>query len=572
VPAAAASANGVSPKERSDTVTPEYAARRPTETVLYGIVRDHLETFLAHARETYDRGLPKYVEHAFRAYLECGVFAHGFIRFHCDGCRRDLLVAFSCQGRGVCPSCAARRMANSAAHHVDRILPAVPLRQYVLSLPFELRRLAAFRADVARALGRIFIDAVAFEQKREAGPAGSQHLVANHLQRFGGSLNLNLHYHAIVADGVFAKDADGRVHFHGLAPPSEELLDRVVLRVRDRALRWLRKHRILDDRPAEDRGNETPERGALDACGDIALRGGALTNLDGRQAKGVRGERGEQDDDARFETRPRGSFTAELDGFNLHAAVRIEARDDVGRERLVRYCARPCFALDRLSVLADGRVAYRVKYAGRRGTHRVMTPIEFLARLAALVAPPRYPLVRYHGVIAPHSKWRSAVVPKPPPKARTHDHPTEPAASNGTAAPKATTPPKAVPSRAASQGAPPAAAAGPLATMSSGAGGVASVAAATSSSARAAAGVAAVLPLPAGVEITDVGISVRHLDRLLGGLLLATAPRLDWAKLLRRTFAIDALRCGHCGGRLRLLAAITKPASLCFPPSHRSGP
>jgi hypothetical protein len=79
----------------------------------------------------------------------------------------------------------------------------------------------------------------------------------------------------------------------------------------------------------------------------------------------------------------------------------------------------------------------------------------------------------------------------------------------------------------------------------------------TPSGARRAAEVAAVVPLPAGVEITDFGISVRHLDRLLGGLLLATAPRLDWAKLIRRTLAIDALRCGHCGGRLRLLAAIT---------------
>ena len=52
--------------------------------------------------------------------------------------------------------------------------------------------------------------------------------------------------------------------------------------------------------------------------------------------------------------------------------MRIEADDDEGRERLVRYCARPCFALDRLSMLRDGRVAYRVKHAGRGGTHRVI--------------------------------------------------------------------------------------------------------------------------------------------------------------------------------------------------------
>jgi hypothetical protein len=63
------------------------------------------------------------------------------------------------------------------------------------------------------------------------------------------------------------------------------------------------------------------------------------------------------------------------------------------------------------------------------------------------------------------------------------------------------------------------------------------------------------------VVITDFGISVRHMDRLLHGLLLATAPRVEWAKLMRRTFAIDVLRCARCGGRLRLLAAITDRAT-----------
>ena len=63
------------------------------------------------------------------------------------------------------------------------------------------------------------------------------------------------------------------------------------------------------------------------------------------------------------------------------------------------------------------------------------------------------------------------------------------------------------------------------------------------------------------MAITNFGISVRHLNRLLGGLLLATAPRIEGAKLMRRTFAIDVLRCTHCGGRLRLRAAITDKAT-----------
>jgi hypothetical protein len=110
-------------------LAPAYAPRRPAETVLYGLVRQHLESFLAYSREHYEAGLPRYVEQELRAYLKCGVFSEGFTRCHCDTCGHDLLVAFSCHGRTVCPSCTGRRMANGAAHLVDRVLPDVPVRQ-----------------------------------------------------------------------------------------------------------------------------------------------------------------------------------------------------------------------------------------------------------------------------------------------------------------------------------------------------------------------------------------------------------------------------------------------------------
>jgi hypothetical protein len=189
-----------------------------------------------------------------------------------------------------------------------------------------------------------------------------------------------------------------------------------VQRIRGRALRWLRKRGLIDERPTEERSNEAPERSALDACAEVALRGGGLVRIEeGAVTEDDGGE-------GRFEPKRHGPLTAELDGFNVQAAVRIEAYDDEGRERLVRYCARPCFALERLSVLRDGRVAYQVKYPRRKGTHRVMTPVAFLARLAALVPPPRYPLLRYHGVLAPHAKRRGVVVPKAPRRACEGEH------------------------------------------------------------------------------------------------------------------------------------------------------
>ena len=84
-------------------------------------------------------GVPVWVERDFRAYLRCGILAHGFARARCADCRHEFLVAFSCKGRGVCPSCNARRMVETAAHLTDNVLPALPVRQWVLSVPKRLR-------------------------------------------------------------------------------------------------------------------------------------------------------------------------------------------------------------------------------------------------------------------------------------------------------------------------------------------------------------------------------------------------------------------------------------------------
>ncbi len=112
-----------------------YRRRRPERTALYTIVQHHLETWLARTREADPDGEPvsPYVERELRQYLECGILAHGFARAHCPECGHDFLVAFSYKGRGVCPSCTTRRMAETAAHLVDHVFPQVPVRQWVMT-------------------------------------------------------------------------------------------------------------------------------------------------------------------------------------------------------------------------------------------------------------------------------------------------------------------------------------------------------------------------------------------------------------------------------------------------------
>ncbi|WP_222595369.1 transposase, partial [Corallococcus exiguus] len=115
-----------------------YRRRQPEGTVLYEAVRENLATLLAEASDV-GRGLPRYVERDFARYLECGVLVHGFARVRCESCKDELLVAFSCKGRGVCPSCNAKRAQVTAVHLVERVLPHVPYRQWTLSFPHRVR-------------------------------------------------------------------------------------------------------------------------------------------------------------------------------------------------------------------------------------------------------------------------------------------------------------------------------------------------------------------------------------------------------------------------------------------------
>ena len=173
--------------------TTAYTPRAPTESVLFRLVREHLGSFLAHVEESYAGPLPRYVLDAFRGFLACGELERGFVFARCDPCEHDALVGLSCKKRGLCPSCGARRMHNEAAHLVDRVLPNAPIRQWVLSLPWELRGLAATKPDVLTALGRIFAEELARVTKRLAGVAGAETGAVSFPQRFGSTLNLHDH-------------------------------------------------------------------------------------------------------------------------------------------------------------------------------------------------------------------------------------------------------------------------------------------------------------------------------------------------------------------------------------------
>jgi len=179
----------------------------PEATLLYRTIQEHWATFLEDL-ESGGGELPAFVLDEFEAYLRCGIRVHGFLRVRCKDCGYSRVVAFACKRRGFCPSCLGRRMADTAAFCADRLFPRVPARQYVLSLPYALRFKLAYSADTTSVVLGAFISAINSDLRRRAGKrklrgrlqTGSLTVV----QRFGSSLNLNVHFHVIAMDGVYA--------------------------------------------------------------------------------------------------------------------------------------------------------------------------------------------------------------------------------------------------------------------------------------------------------------------------------------------------------------------------------
>ena len=185
-----------------------YQRRRPEQTLLYQIVDEYYPAFAALMAEQ-GKELPGYVQREFEEFLKCGRLEHGFLRLRCESCHVEHLVAFSCKRRGFCPSCGARRMAESAALLVDEVLPEQPMRQWVLSFPFQLRFLFASRPQImGRVLGIVYRVFATHLVKK----AGCSHKTARTgavtlIQRFGSALNLSKDYELKPSQFPFLKTA-----------------------------------------------------------------------------------------------------------------------------------------------------------------------------------------------------------------------------------------------------------------------------------------------------------------------------------------------------------------------------
>jgi hypothetical protein len=300
-------------------------------------------------------------------------------------------------------------MAETAALLSDDVFPDVPLRQWVISFPFPLRYLfAAHPQAMGKVLGIIY-RAIATHLVHKAGyqlkdgTTGAVTLI----QRFGSALNLNIHFHILFLDGVYVYRDSRAPRFQRVSAPTKNELDELVQLISQRVGRCLERQGLLVQ-DAENAWLELDPVEDTDAMpqllgSSIAYRI-AIGPQQGRKAFMIRTIRPLARPD------PGRERVAKANGFSLHAGVSCEGHQKDKRERLCRYIARPAVAVPRLSLSSTGKVVYTLKTPYRDGTTQVaFDPVDFMARLAALVPKPRVNLTRYHGVLAPNHRCRGEV-------------------------------------------------------------------------------------------------------------------------------------------------------------------
>ncbi len=321
-----------------------YRPRRPAQTPLYQLLESLFETVkgawedLFQTRYGFWRAI---LDGVVARYLDCGIFERGFARIRCPDCAdraTEFLLAFSCKGRGLCPSCGAKRAAEFAAFLQDEVVADVGHAQWVFTAPKMLRPYFMHHREL---LGPLCTAAWQTVRELMAVAAGEEKgfrpgMVAMS-QTFGDQLNLHPHVHALVTRGGWT--ASGQwVGVPYVDPSAAEQLFRHF------GVRLLQRADLLD------------------------------------------------------EDRTRLLLSWQHSGFSVHNSVTVPAGDGRALEALARYCLRNPVSLARLRWEPGSATATYLPRDGHDDEKaETLDALDFLARLLAHVPDPRRHIPHYYG-------------------------------------------------------------------------------------------------------------------------------------------------------------------------------
>lgn len=334
-----------------------YRPRTPEASPLYQLLDARFAEFeQVYARryaERYGSWRPS-ITRAVADYLKCGDLREGFARVHCPKCGHDLFVAFSCRKRCLCPSCHQKQSLLTGLHVSEDVCASVPHRQFVFTVPRNLRPYFRQQRELLSALPRLAWETVRGVYAAAFGRDGLQPGMVTALQTFGELAHWHPHVHALVTDGAFASS--------GALKPLPEVPAGVFAEV------WRTKVFTL-----------LRQAGCINSRAVWVMR------------------------------------SWKHSGFSVDRSVRIHGNQRDAVDRIVQYMVRCPFSLERVvRVTPDGKVVYRTEKAecrpfafeAREGTGKASTvvrnfeifePLDFIAEITQHIPDPGEHLVRYYG-------------------------------------------------------------------------------------------------------------------------------------------------------------------------------
>jgi len=196
---------------RAEPCPPRYRSRNPRATSLYQLLEAHYETVKGLWEERFERryGFWRgFYDTAVARYLDCGLFESGFARVRCTRCPNEFLVAFSCKGRGLCPSCGAKRAAIFSDMLHSQLLADVAHAQWVFSIPKMLRPYFLHHRELLGEMARLAYDTVREMMATAVDVPHARPGLVGVIQTFSSSLKWNPHIHSIASRGVWTPDGE----------------------------------------------------------------------------------------------------------------------------------------------------------------------------------------------------------------------------------------------------------------------------------------------------------------------------------------------------------------------------
>jgi hypothetical protein len=321
-----------------------YRRRQAKSSPLFRLVQQHWEEFEAVYEERFAARygpLRRVVRRTVEGFLRCGVLDHGFARVRCGDCGHDLLVAFSCKGRGLCPSCHKKRQLAFGQFVTGEILERVPHRHLVFTIPRRLRLHFRYDRRLLAKLARAAFSVTRRVLREATGEADARPGGVAAIQTFGSLLDFHPHVHLLVTWGGFRPDGSFRRAPDVPAEVIEELF----------------RHRVFGLLLAEE-----------------AIGEDLVENL----------------------------LSWRHSGFGVHVGREIPGDDGRALQAVTEYVAGGPIALERLTVDAsrpEVRVTYRSpRFHPRHGSDsRSFDPLEFLATLMPHIPGTHEKTVIYYG-------------------------------------------------------------------------------------------------------------------------------------------------------------------------------